>query len=225
MATSAPATASAAAGSKPPRNTDSRARAEPSLSAITWQGRVLARSAASSMASGSPSTSRQMAATAGPSSSSEKPALTRRARSASSSTAGPSPSPGTSRTHSTPGPDPAPGGGQQLEPRGPGQQVGEQGGGTGQVLEVVQHHQQAPLGQPGLEQVADRAAGGQRHGQGLGHGHGQQVGHLLGVVRLDPGQGDHGGAVGEPGSQPLGRGQGEPGLADPTGPDQRQQPA
>ncbi len=93
------------------------------------------------------------------------------------------------------------------------------------MLEVVQHHQQAPLGQPGLEQVADRAAGGQRHGQGLGHGHGQQVGHLLGVVRLDPGQGDHGGAVGEPGGQPLGRGQGEPGLADPTRPDQRQQPA
>ena len=203
----------------------STSRSEPSLSAITWQGRVLARSAASSMASGSPSTSRQMAATAGPSSSSEKSALTRRARSANSSAAGPSPSPVTSRTHSTPVPTRRLEVASSVSPRGAGQQVGEQGGGAGQVLEVVQHHQQAPLGQPGLEQVADRAAGVQRHRQGLGHGRGQQVGHLLGVVRLDPGQGHHGGAAGEPGSQPLGRGQSEPGLADPTRPDQRQQPA
>jgi hypothetical protein len=93
------------------------------------------------------------------------------------------------------------------------------------VLEVVQHDQQAPLGQPGTEQLAGRAAGGQGHGQGLGHRDGQQVGHAVGVVRLHPGQGDDGDPVGEPRGQPLGRGQGEPGLADPARPDQGQQPA
>ena len=194
--------------------------------------RTLVRVAASSMASGSPSSRAQISATAWAFSSvSSKLGRTAWARSTNSRTASDRPrasgsggpagsgrASGGTTSSCSPERERDPGGGQHREPRGGGEQLLDHRAGPPHLLEVVGHEQELPVAEVVAQRVQDGAAGCLGDPQGPGQDGGDQV-------RVG-----HRGQVGEEGAvavagQQLGRDlECQAGLAGAAGAGEGEQP-
>ncbi len=124
-----------------------------------------------------------------------------------------------------PEPQPPPRGPEDLHPGRPAEQLGQHPGGVAELLQVVQDQQQLAPGQ-GVGEHLPRVAG---HGQGDAEGGGQvghhQVGGLLRPRRAGADERHRHHPVAMPVPPGRARLQRQPGLADPSRPHQRHQPA
>ena len=203
----------------------------PSISsAISAQESTDTHEAASSMPSGMPSTSRQMrSACEYPASSRAKPGTTCLARSTNRRTAealpfpfSARPRPSTSNTHSLWTFEPLPRRRQELDVRGALDHLAQKPGALDEMLEVVEHEQRRALAEV-VEQLLLRREAAVRAVDGeldrLGEGGREEV------RRGDGGERDEVDAVRVAVDAASGGLEGEPGLARPARPDEREQAA
>jgi hypothetical protein len=115
-------------------------------------------------------------------------------------------------------PQPRPARHQHLQGRAGGEEIGDDGGGGGNLLEVVEHQEEAPSPEFRGELVEQRQLAGLAYREGLGDG--RRNGGRIG----DGGERDERCAVGPLGADDGGDAQGETCLADAARPGQGEEP-